>query len=404
MRTPWAAGAAALLLILLSGCTSSGSSVRPSSTRTPLASPARTAVSAPIVSSLLATFQKAYGEGDWITVRDAFVNEATGQTLVNQMQNWKSEGVSDLRATLIYRQSIGGGAYIGTVQFASDPRAIPSYAIYIFRGSGSNVRIEREVTGLHGTSYQNLNWTVTRSRHFVVYHSPYQLRGVDRKPLQALEYERRQFIREFGVKVAPLTSYYLYPQQRLMSPFTGRACGATPQFIGCADPYTQPPSIHTSEWPSFHEPIHVYELALEPVVKPGQPVYEAPLFIGEGTAVALEDRQADPRLSDYCSDITYVPLDVCAQQAVGSVTPLSLLSDAGFNKADPGNAYLVGGSFVKYLILHYGFHRFGRFYYVLAAQPKDRQTDYDVAALQVYHLPIAQLLQEWRTALCRHGC
>jgi hypothetical protein len=129
-----------------------------------------------------------------------------------------------------------------------------------------------------------------------------------------------------------------------------------------------------------------------------------PLFIAEGMAVALEDRELDPRLSDYCSDLSYVPLDSCAQQSIGDVQPISLLRDSGFKKADPGDAYALAGSFVKYLILTYGYHPFGRFYYVLAAQPSDREKDYNIATQSVYHASVRQLLAAWRAQLCTTMC
>jgi hypothetical protein len=221
-----------------------------------------------------------------------------------------------------------------------------------------------------------------------------------------LEYERAQFIRKFGVKLPPLAAYYMYPDTQMMDRMTKGSCGSVPDNIGCTNPFASPPTIQAATiWPSYHEPIHVYELALAPQARPGSPtVNVAPRFISEGTAVALEDRQLDPRLSDYCTDITYGPLDTCGRAAAAHVNPLSLLSDNGFTRAPAGYAYALSGSFVKYLILRYGYRPFGRFYYVLAAQPTDHQHDYDVASRAVYHKPIATLLDEFKLALCPAGC
>ena len=121
-------------------------------------------------------------------------------------------------------------------------------------------------------------------------------------------------------------------------------------------------------------------------------------------AVALEDRQADPRLSDYCSTLIYVPLDACAQVSIGQTRPIDLLDDHGFNRADAGNAYALGGSFVKYLILKYGYRSFAKFYYKLASQPSDTLKDYNVATYAMYHTSITLLLKAWRLELCAHGC
>jgi hypothetical protein len=307
-----------------------------------------------------------------------------------------------LHVALDLLKATGRGSWIATYEFTSDIRAIPAYASYSLRATGQGTRIAGRVTGIQGTSYLNATWAVTRTAHFLIYHSPYTLQGPDRRFLARLEAQRATFIRKFGVQVAPLIAYYYYPDQRLMAPLTARTCGTSPGFVGCADPDVRPPTVHSSEWPSYHEPVHIYQAALEPAPS-GRISYVAPLFIAEGMAVALEDQQLDPRLSDYCSDLSYVPLDSCAQLSIGNVQPLSLLADRGFNRADPGDAYALAGSFVKYLILKYGYRPFGRFYHVLAAQPSDRERDYDFAASAVFQRSIRQLLGAWQTALCRDG-
>lgn len=348
-------------------------------------------------------FASAYARGDWNAVRAAFTDSVVARALVGQMVTWKSENVPRLDVFVVYFAPLGRGRYVGTLAFSDDPRAIATYKIYVFGSGPTAGRIVGTAPGITGTTYLHATWSLSESAHFVVYHSPYEVRASDRATLLLLEYQRRQFARKFGVTLAPRIAYYFYPLQRLMSPLTGHTCGTTPTSVGCADPDRRPPTIHSSEWPTYHEPIHIYELALEPRHVPGKPEFVAPLFIAEGTAVALEDKEVDPRLSDYCSDLIYVPLDSCAQQAMADVKPIQLLSDSGFGKANAGDAYSLGGSFVKYLILRYGYRRFGRFYYVLAAQPLDRERDYDVAAETVYHQRIRVLLAAWQRKLCRNG-
>lgn len=358
------------------------------------------------IAVTLNQFQDNFTRADWGAVEHQFVDQSAGLDLVRQMKFWRQEEVSALHITLLHTRRLDVAAYVGTIQFAGDPRAVPAYAVYLFRRHGSQLRVEGTLSGIEGGTYQHATWSVTRSAHYIVYHSPYQLTGQDRRALDGLEHERAVFAREFGLHLPPLASYYLYPQQDLMRRMTlntPNQCGANPDNIGCTNPYLRPPSIQTSEWPSYHEPIHVFELAMEPPPH-GKNSYEAPTFISEGTAVALEDREADPRLSDYCSVITYVPLDDCARVSVGGIQPLALLSDRGFGKADPGDAYSLAGSFVKYLILTHGYRPFAHFYYVLAAQPLDRQVDYDIAAQRVYHTTIARLLHDWQTKLCQPGC
>jgi hypothetical protein len=208
---------------------------------------------------------------------------------------------------------------------------------------------------------------------------------------------------EFGVQLPPLTKYYLYPDTATMSRLTHGACGANPDNVGCTNPLASPPTIQTSVWPTYHEPIHVYQLSFQP--RPtGNSYYSAPLFIAEGMAVALEDRNADVRVSDYCSSIAYIPLDACARVGIRSTKPSTLLSDKGFSRSDLGDAYALAGSFVKYVVLKYGYKKFGKFYYKLAAQPKDRLRDYNVATAAIYHTSMLALLAAWQRDLCAQRC
>lgn len=352
----------------------------------------------------LSTFQAAFSQDDWTAVQHQFLSPRLGEALVSQMRTWKADGVGNLRATLVYRGKTINHRYIGTIEFSDDPRAVSFYAIYIFRGNGTSARIVGTTTGINGRNYRDASWAVTRSAHFVFYHSPYELQGQDRAHIADLEYQRRQFMRKFGVKVAKRIDFYWYPKQYMMAPLTSDACGSSPDLVGCALPDLSTPIIHTSEWPTYHEPIHVYQRAIEPAVGPHQLEYVAPLFIAEGMAVALEDREVDPNLSDYCSDLRYIPLDACAREALPGISPVSLLADKGFERAQAGDAYLLAGSFVKYLVLKYGYRPFGRFYYLLAAQPLDRVRDYNVATKRVFHASITALLGAWQRQLCAGSC
>jgi hypothetical protein len=350
------------------------------------------------MTSTLQDIQHGYASSNWGQVSRAFVSADVGREYTGDLRQWKNDAGGALHVELVSTTPLGGNRYVGTVRFAGDPRTVPTYGVFIFGSGPGGMRIVGLATGLHGTTFRNTNWAISRTAHFIVYHSPFQLLGSDRQGLVDLESQRRAFARKFGLTLPPRIDYYLYPNQRLIARLTDGTCGSNPDNVGCTLQFEVPPTIHASEWVSFHEPIHAYQTVMEPKG------YTAPLFISEGMAVALEDRNVDPRQSDYCSEVAYVPLDECAQYAVMSVRPIDLLSDAGFNHADAGYAYSLGGSFVKYLILHYGDRPFAKFYYALAAQPKDRVQDYDVAAHRVFHTGIQALLHSWQVALCRTGC
>lgn len=398
--------AATIACLFLTGCSSS----------TPAAAPRRQPTlsfreqhyqSSPAVrvSTVAARLASDYRASHWDMVRTEFANSVLANRLVNEMRTWSSYGVRRVTVSEVYARQISPGRIIGTLEFRGDAGAIPHFAIYAFGWIRARWRIVGTETGLSGETYETANWVVTHSKHFIVYHSPYQLAGSDRNFLQELERERAAFVREFHRQVPGVATYHLYPDQGTMNRLTRGTCGRKPGNVGCTDPYSNPPSIQASIWPSFHEPIHVYQRAFEPPPGRGDLVYVAPLFIGEGMAVALEDEEANPRLSDYCSsELRYVPLDSCAVQAFSDVNAVSLLSDTGFGRADPGDAYSLGGSFVKYLMLRFGFTAFGKFYYTLAAQPKDRIADYDVASGSVFHFHIQRLLADWKRSLCHSTC
>jgi hypothetical protein len=390
----------AILVVACGGTTAAGQAAAP--VRTPGHSVTQVDA-AHQIGLVTRRWEQAFAGSRWRQVLGTFTNGAEADALVGQMIRWQRERVHQLHIVPTFVQRLAANRYVGTVRFLGDPRAVPVYRIYTFQTRGSETRVAGTVTGLSGTNFTNVRWSITRSKHFVVYHSPYELQGSDRQYLADLEQQRTLFQQKFGVKLPAGASYYLYPQTSLMARLTGATCGASADNVGCTDPYTRPPAIQTSLWPTYHEPIHVYQLSFEPPPV-GNSILVAPLFIAEGMAVALEDRQADPRLSDYCSTLTYIPLDACARVGIGQTRAADLLTDHGFNNADPGNAYALGGSFVKYLILKYGYHPFAKFYHTLAAQPSDSVKDYNVATYGVYHTSVTLILKAWQRALCASGC
>jgi len=358
------------------------------------------------VSRALLALQRDYVQGDWQAVLNTVDSPSLGLDLVRTMRFWKHENVPRLNASLVFGRRVGENRYVGTVHYSYDPRSMQQYDVYIFAVGKKGARILGKTSGISGATYKQANWQVVRTAHFLFYHGPFQLFGSDQKAMADLEYERTQFIRKFGVSLPHLAAYYVYPDTQLMARMTKGACGSVPDNIGCTNPFASPPTIQAADvWPSYHEPIHVYQLSLAPPRRKGSDLVNvAPRFISEGMAVALEDRELDPRLSDYCTDIKYAPLDTCGRAAARHVQPISLLTDAGFDRAPAGYAYSLSGSFVKYLILRYGYRAFGRFYYRLAAQPTDRHSDYDVASSAVYGKSIAVVLNEFLVSLCRNGC
>ena len=389
------------LALLLGGCGSQGAAPQPLPHSTPKLLRAHGRIdraSVKAIESDLQTIQAGYGYGDWNRVGSVFASAPLRAQYVRTLRFWKEDAGGQLRVDLIASQPLGAGRFAVTARFSGDRRSVPSYGLFEFSSGPRGARIVGTISGLHGTNYRNVNWTISRTKHFIVYHSPYQLVGADKTGLADLEYQRAVFARKFGVKLPPRAACYLYPEQRLIAVWTSRFCGSNPDNVGCTVQGALPPTIHTSEWVSFHEPIHVYQTVMEP------PRYTDPLFIAEGMAVALEDKEVDPRQSDYCSEVAYVPLDTCARFAIGNVKLISMLPDTGFDAADPGYAYSLAGSFVKYLILRFGYRPFGKFYYLLAAQPKDRVSDYNVATQRVFHTSIEQLLRDWSNQLCGAGC
>jgi hypothetical protein len=392
---------AVAMLVASCGSTTAASRVAASS-----ASPDRTltVVAATHQITLLSRrWEQAFAGSRWREVQDTFTTVSGAASMIGQLIRWQRERIHRLHIVPTFVQHLSTDRFVGTLRFENDPRAVPAYRIYIFELQGAQTRISGSATGLQGSDFTNVRWSITRSKHFTVFHSPYEVEGSDRQYLADLEHQRTQFQQEFGVKLPAGASYYLYPATSLMARLTGGSCGAHADNVGCTDPYSRPPSIQTSLWPTYHEPVHVYQLAFEPPPH-GQNYQVAPLFIAEGMAVALEDRQADPRLSDYCSTLNYVPLDLCARASIGQTRPTDLLSDRGFKRADPGDAYALSGSFVKFLILKYGYRSFAKFYYKLAAQKSDSIKDYNVATCGVYHTSTTLLLKAWQHELCVSGC
>lgn len=394
--------------VLLAGCSASGGGqAKPATPQRPSVTSLEVRSAKPVdrVNHAVSSLVQSYRRGDWGAVRKVVTSSALATRIIGNMRRWRAEGVPNFRIDVVATFRNGPGSSIATLRFTGDPRTVPVYTTLIFKTSGYQERIVGTSSGIRGASYRLANWHITRSKHFVVYHGPYSLAGSDRSVLRKLEFQRALFAKRFHVRLPPVTAYYLYPTVSMMRHMTGGGCGQSPDNPACTDPFASPPSMQVADlWPTYHEPIHVYQRAIEPRPPSPQSVYVAPLFIAEGMAVALEERNLDPRLSDYCSDLKYRPLDDCALPALFRVQPITILSDNGFHQVAPTDAYSLGGSFVKYLILKYGYRRFGRFYYVLAAQPKDRVVDYNVAAHRVYGQSIQTLLGKWRARLCAGAC
>jgi hypothetical protein len=350
---------------------------------------------------------QAYTAANWPTIERLIADRSAGRTLARDLQIWRADGVAKLNASLTYTKRVGPRRYVVSIRLAADPRVIPYWVFYLVQVDEGRARVLRPVTGLSGPNYARATWTVDQTAHFVVYHSPYELEGADRRYVGDLELQRATFVKKFRVTLPPRAYLYLYPDPASMQALTRRSpepCGVRPEEIGCTYAYVRPPTIHALVEAIFHEAIHVFQLSLVPPSHIRGSVYVAPLFVGEGMAVALQDPEVDPRLSDYCSELRYVPLDTCARSALRRVNPMTILSDRGFKASNPVDAYALGGSFAKYLILRYGYVRYGRFYYRLAGRPSDTLRDYDAASSAVYGKRIRALVAAWRTSLCGTGC
>ncbi len=393
----------ALAVLVGAGCVSSATTVSSRDIRQAGEQPRVPGSPLAAISADATRWQNAFDSTNATEIRQTFAKASVANELVARMAEWRESGTRKITIvpTYVVRQS--RNRYGATIRFEADARAVPAYAFYTFEVSGKRATVSSTAPGIAGSDYLHVHWDISRSAHFTVYHSPYELEGSDKQFLNDLEYERAQIEKKFKVRLPRTAYYYLYPNTGTMDRLTHGACGSQSENVGCTNPYANPPTIQTSVWPTYHEPVHVYQLSFEP--RPvGNTYSTAPLFIAEGMAVALEDREADPNLSDYCSDLAYIPLDACARAGIRQTVPLRLLSDAGFSRSNLGNAYALAGSFVKYLILKYGYVPFGKFYYKLAAQPKDRLQDYDVAAQAVYHSSMPALLSQWQRTLCSAGC
>lgn len=356
------------------------------------------------VARVVQSLQSGYENSRWDLVRRQFRDGSLASILVDRLRRLRAETVLNARWSTVYIAQLSSHTCVGTLELAADIRAPADYYIFSFSLSGKSAKVVGQVTGLRPPHAVKPVWKVTKTAHFIIYHSPYQLVGKDKWLVQALEQQRSDLIREFKVRVVPRAIIYVYPTVSTMSQLSHGACGSKHGELGCTLPLNDPPLVLTTVRALFHEPIHVYELSMAPPVRPHRPVYVAPLFISEGTAVALEDSKADPHFSDYCSDLDFAPLDACARIAIRHVQLRSLVSNSGFRSLPSDFAYSLGGSFVSYLIHSHGYESFKVFYYRLAAQPKDRLSDYDVASRSVYKTDTMSLLTAWRATLCAGGC
>lgn len=385
-------------LVLWAGC--GQAAFVPRVSRTPGTLPGATRAVPLAITTELLSLRREYALGDWNAVQSGFSDPTAGARLVDVMRLWKEAGASTVRIELLSWVRRDARDYEVSVRFSDDPRAAPDDRFYTMRLTGTRAVISGTASGLSGRSYTTATWDVSSIAHFTVYHSPYQLAGPDRAVLTQLESQRTLVARKFRVTLPATANVYLFPNLQTMQALTRGTCGKGGE-IGCTSPFTRPPSIETLRAAIFHEAIHVYQLAfVPPSPDRGRTVFVAPLFIAEGMAVALQNAQVNPSLSDYCALLAYRPLSFCARQSLQRVHPTTILADRGFLRALPSDAYAEGGAFVSYLIQAHGFLAFKKFYYVLAGQPQDRMSDYNVAARAAYGRDMSSLVRAWLHTLC----
>jgi hypothetical protein len=124
-------------------------------------------------------------------------------------------------------------------------------------------------------------------------------------------------------------------------------------------------------------------------------------FLAEGLAVHAHDRLAGPRaFPNFGRDLHRAAgrhasgPDIAALERLATPAMLQLPS-AGGRQA----AYLVSGSFVRYLIDRYDMEQFRKLYAMTPFMPKQRNVGEPARWLQVYGRTLDELAQDWRKAL-----
>src|SRR5437868_6755022 len=102
------------------------------------------------LTPVLGRMRSAFEREDLAAVSGLFVDTKLARSVRSTMQRWIEEGVSPLRVSLVYAHSLGPNRYVGTVKFWSDPRAIPTYMIFVFQRGKAGVHIAGTLTGISG--------------------------------------------------------------------------------------------------------------------------------------------------------------------------------------------------------------------------------------------------------------
>jgi hypothetical protein len=184
----------------------------------------------------------------------------------------------------------------------------------------------------------------TESEHFIVYYSPLNATPEEAKALKAkAEYQywtvaaRMQTIERRGEKI----SVYLYPDAETKRKLIGAAA------TNVAKPWLR--EIHL-QYDSFDDSFR-HELVHALAAEFGSPVIHASVRLGmnEGLAVAVDWNEGLFTPHEYAAALMRDSL-------LGDVA--SLFSLTGFTTKQSTYAYLVAGSFSKYLIDRYGIDAF----------------------------------------------
>jgi len=157
----------------------------------------------------VARLRRDYEQSDWTGVGSQIQNSAVAQRFVQRMKHWQYENIGNLKIAIVYGRRVSPTKYVATVRFAVDSRAIPDYRILVFKIHGKSARIIGTTSGIAVSATASPRWSVTRTSHFSVYHSPYQLVGSDKLYLASLEFQRTEFHRKFGVKLPAGMVFFL---------------------------------------------------------------------------------------------------------------------------------------------------------------------------------------------------
>lgn len=125
-------------------------------------------------------------------------------------------------------------------------------------------------------------------------------------------------------------------------------------------------------------------------------------FLAEGLAVYGQMKLGPPAFPDYGRGVDTLArprldrIDIALLESATTPTRIEL---AG--RTDRETAYAAAGSFVGFLIEHYGMDRFRRLYAMTPLEPRQRNGGGPERWPAVYGKSLAALDQEWRAALRR---